>query len=271
MVEAKIWFVTGASRGFGRLWTRAVLERGDKVAATARKLSAIADLKDEFGDQFLPMELDVTDHDGVGRAVHKAHRHFGRLDIVLSNAGYGLLGAVEEVGINEARANFETNVLGSLSVVQAAVSVMREQGRGHILAVSSVGGLVAFPMGGIYQATKFAVEGLMQTLALEVEQFGLKVTLIEPGPFKTDFMESSSLRHAAPLPAYDAAREQLAQALSPEMFGDPSATIKTLLSVVDAAEPPLHVMLGQQLLPMVKQIYAARIQSWEQWSDDVDH
>lgn len=266
MAEAKVWFVTGASRGFGKIWTRAALERGDKVVATARNLSTLEGLKSEFGDNLLPIELDVIDNGGVRRSVKRAHDHFGRLDIVLSNAGYGLLGAVEEVDLDEARDNFETNVMGTLSVIQAAIPLMREQGSGHVLAVSSVGGLVALPLGGVYQATKFAVEGLLQTLALEVADFGIWVTLIEPGPFATDFMSESSLRRARAISAYDPARKAFAEALTPELFGKPEDTVPLLLRAVDADHPPLHLMLGSALLPKVKEIYAERIRCWDAWS-----
>jgi NAD(P)-dependent dehydrogenase (short-subunit alcohol dehydrogenase family) len=262
----KIWFVTGASRGFGRLWTEAALARGDKVAATARDTAVLSDLSQKFGDNVLPLELDVTNPDAVAVAVTRAHRHFGRLDVILTNAGYGLMGALEETMIEEARANFDTNVFGTFSTIKAALPLLRAQRRGHLLAVSSVGGLVTFPMASIYQATKFAVEGLIQSLAQEVAGFGIKVTLIEPGPFKTDFISSTSLKNTRPIPAYDAARDQAARMLTPEMFGDPKTTSGTILRVVDAEEPPIHVILGS-LLPLVKQVYAARIQSWKQWDD----
>src|SRR5579871_6466382 len=177
---AKIWFITGASRGFGRLWTEAALARGDKVAATARDSGSLSDFSKKFGDSVFPLDLDVTNPDAVDAAVNKAHRHFGRLDVILANAGYGLMGALEETTIEEARENFNTNVFGAFSTIKSALPLLRAQGRGHILAVSSVGGLVTFPMASVYQATKFAIEGLVQSLAQEVAGFGIKVTLIEP-------------------------------------------------------------------------------------------
>jgi NAD(P)-dependent dehydrogenase (short-subunit alcohol dehydrogenase family) len=252
----KIWFVTGASRGFGRIWTEAALARGDKVAATARDPATLDDFSEKFGRNVLPLALDVTDHDTVVAAVKEAHRHFGRLDVVLANAGYGLTGALEETTLDEARASFATNVLGTFSTIKAALPLLRTQQGGHILAVSSVGGLVAFPLYGIYQATKFAIEGMVQTLAQEVAGFGIKVTLIEPGPFKTDFLAPTSLKNTIPIPAYDPVRDQLARMFTSDMLGDPKA--------VDTDEPPLHLILGP-LLPLVKQVYTARIQAWEQW------
>ena len=265
MLDQKIWFITGASRGFGRLWAEAALARGDKVAATARRPKTLDDLVAAYGDAVLPLRLDVDDRDAVFAAVNLAHQHFGRLDVILSNAGYGLVGAIEETSPDDARAIFETNVLGTLSVIQAALPLLRAQRSGHILAVSSVGGQVTFPMGGLYQATKFAVEGLAQTLAQEVAEFGIKVTLIEPAPFATDFMSEASMKHATPIAEYGPARQRLFAHFVPEMFGDPATTVDALLQVVDADEPPLHLLLGP-LLPMIRQVYEGRLASWEQWA-----
>lgn len=262
----KIWLITGASRGFGRIWAEAALERGDSVVATARNIAALEDLSKKYGDSILPLALDVTDHDSVVAAVNKAHSHFGRLDVVLANAGYGLTGAFEETTVEEVRENFNTNVIGTFSTIKAALPLLRAQGNGHIVAVSSVGGLVTFPLYGIYQATKFAVEGMIQTLAQEVAGFGIKVTLIEPGPFKTDFLAPTSLKNTATIPAYDPVREQLAKMFTADMLGDPKSTTAALMKVVDAENPPLHFILGP-LLPLIKQIYSTRLQSWEEWGD----
>jgi len=260
----KIWFITGASRGFGRIWTEAAVARGDKVAATARDTATLDDLSERFGGNILPLALDVTDHDAVVATVNEAHRHFGRLDVVLTNAGYGLTGAFEETTLEEARANFDTNVFGTFSTIKGALPLLRAQQSGHILAVSSVGGLVTFPLYSIYQATKFAIEGMVQTLAQEVAGFGIKVTLIEPGPFKTDFLAPTSLKNTTPIPAYEPVREQLAKMFTSDMLDDPRATVDAILKAVDADEPPLHLILGP-LLPLVKQTYEARIQAWELW------
>jgi NAD(P)-dependent dehydrogenase (short-subunit alcohol dehydrogenase family) len=260
----KIWFITGASRGFGHIWTEAALARGDKVAATARDTATLDDLCEGFGGNILPLALDVTDHDAVVSTVNEAHRRFGRLDVVLTNAGYGLTGAFEETTLEEARANFDTNVFGTFSTIKGALPLLRAQHGGHILAVSSVGGLMTFPLYSVYQATKFAIEGMVQTLAPEVAVFGIKVTLIEPGPFKTDFLAPTSLKNATPNPAYAPVRDQLAKMFTSDMLGDPKATVDAILKLVDTDEPPLHLILGP-LLPLVKQTYAARIQAWEQW------
>jgi NAD(P)-dependent dehydrogenase (short-subunit alcohol dehydrogenase family) len=263
---AKTWFITGAGRGFGRQWAEAALERGDKVAATVRNVAALKELADRFGDAILPLQLDVTDRAAVFKTVQQAHQHFGRLDVVLNNAGYGVMGAIEEVSIEAARANFETNVFGLLNVVQAALPLLREQKSGHIILVSSVGGVIAIPTGGIYEGTKFAVEGIGDALSTEVAGFGIKVTIVEPGPYATDFMSDTSLTTAPPLAIYDGIRSYLAELLTPDQVGDPAATSAAILKLVDAENPPNRLLLGE-LLPMIQQVYAERIKTWESWDD----
>ena len=179
----KVWFITGTSRGFGREWAIAALERGDKVAATARDTATLDDLAQKYGDALLPIRLDVTDHDADFAAVKQAHEHFGRLDIVVNNAGYGHFGFIEELTEQEARAQIETNVFGALWITQAALPYLRAQRSGHIIQVSSIGGITAFQNVGIYHASKWALEGFSQALAQEVAPFGIHVTLIEPGGF----------------------------------------------------------------------------------------
>src|SRR6202522_2657880 len=188
----KTWFITGTSRGFGREWAIAALDRGDKVAATARNTAALDDLVAKYGDAVLPVKLDVTDREAAFAAVRQAYQHFGRLDVVVNNAGYGHFGMVEEVSETEIRAQLETNVLGALWVTQAALPFLREQGSGHILQVSSIGGISAFRNTGAYHASKWALEGLSQSLAQEVAGFGIKGTLIEPAGYSTDWSGSSA-------------------------------------------------------------------------------
>lgn len=263
----KIWFITGASRGFGRIWAEAALERGDKVIATARNLSSLSDLTDLYGDAVLPLELDVTDVAGVRRAVAAAHQHFGRLDIVLNNAGYALVGAIEELNEKDLQAEFDTNVFGMLRVIQAALPYLREQGSGHIVSVSSVAGVVAHPIAGAYHMSKWAVEALHEALAKEIEGFGVKVTLIEPGAYATDFASATSLKISDGLDVYAELRQQAFAAGARMAFGDPKATVTAVLSIVDAAEPPLRFFLGTEGLPVAKAAYAARLAEWEAWED----
>lgn len=207
---AKTWFITGASRGFGREWAIAALDRGDSVAATARDTSTLDDLVAKYGDLLLPITLDVTDRDADFAAVREAHDRFGRLDVVVNNAGYGQFGMVEELSEQELRDQLETNLFGALWVTQAALPFMREQGSGHIIQVSSIGGVSAFPNVGAYHASKWALEGISQALAQEIAGFGIKVTIVEPTGYSTDW-GGSSARHATPLPAYDSMREAAAE------------------------------------------------------------
>ena len=199
---SKIWFITGASRGFGRAWAEAALRRGDKVAATARKLESIADLKEKYGENVLTVELDVTKPEQVKTAVNNAHVHFGRLDIVLNNAGYSLVGTIEEASADEVRALYETNIFGPLAVIQAALPLLRAQGGGHILGTSSNLGHVTLPVIGYYCSSKWAFEAIHESLAAEVKAFGIKVTIIEPGAYATEFGSQDSLKFSAGLDIY---------------------------------------------------------------------
>ena len=266
MSDGKVWFITGSSRGFGRVWAEAALKRGDKVVATARNPSVLRPLVALYGESVLPLALDVTDRAAAFEAVAKAKDAFGRLDIVINNAGYGQLGAVEEISEAEARAQIETNLFGALWVTQAALPILRAQKSGHILAVSSIGGVAAFPTAGMYHASKWGLEGLMDALSQEVAAFGIKTTLIEPGGYATEFSDPSSIRASTPIPAYNPVREQLFATFAAESEGDPLATSEALFNVVDAAEPPLRILLGATTVPMVRKVYEARLASWDQWA-----
>jgi NAD(P)-dependent dehydrogenase (short-subunit alcohol dehydrogenase family) len=268
MTSSRTWFITGASRGFGREWAVAALERGDRVAATARDTSTLDDLVSTYGEAILPIELDVTDRDADFAAVQRAAEHFGALDIVVNNAGYGHFGFVEELSEDDFRNQLETNVFGAMWVTQAALPIMREQASGHILQVSSIGGISAFPVVGAYHASKWALEGFSQALAQEVAGFGIHVTLIEPGGFSTDWGGSSAKR-SAPLAAYDELREQVAESRKARMSqpGDPSASAAAVLRIVDADEPPLRVFFGSAPLGIAKADYESRLETWEKWDD----
>jgi NAD(P)-dependent dehydrogenase (short-subunit alcohol dehydrogenase family) len=266
---AKTWFITGASRGFGREWSIAALERGDTVAATARDTTSLDDLVARFGDKILPIQLDVNDRDAVFAAVQQAHDHFGGLDVVVNNAGYGQFGMIEEISEAEARAQFDTNLFGALFVTQAALPYLRAQGSGHILQVSSIGGISAFPNIGIYNASKWALEAFSQSLAAEVADFGIKVTIIEPGGYATDW-HGSSAKHATRNPAYDEARERVpggGQRPARRGFtpGDPVASRRAVLAVVEAENPPLRLFLGEAPLSIATRDYESRLASWREW------
>ncbi len=261
----KIWFITGASRGLGRIWAEAALKRGDKVAATARNVADLAELKERYDNFILPLTLDVTNADQVHHTVQQAHEHFGRLDIVLNNAGYPLVGTVEEVSEADVRAVFDTNYFGALRVIQAALPLLRKQGSGHILGVSSTVGIVSLPLIGSYCATKFAMEGLYESLAQEVKLFGIKVTLLEPGAYATEFGSPSSRADSTGIAAYDDLRQQVFGHLSTMKRGDPQDTSDALLKIVDADEPPLRFIMGNEGLPTARAAYADRIATWQAW------
>lgn len=265
-VSEKVWFITGTSRGFGREWTSAALERGDKVAATARDTATLDDLATKYGDALLPIRLDVTDRDADFAAVKQAYDHFGRLDVVVNNAGYGHFGFVEELSEQEARDQIETNVFGALWITQAALPYLREQRSGHIIQVSSIGGITAFAQLGAYHASKWALEGLSQALAREVASFGVHVTLIEPAGYDTDW-SGASASHSDPLPAYDEVRataesERRSRWSAP---GNPHASAAAILKIVDAEQPPLRVFFGSSPLKTAKADYENRLRTWEQW------
>jgi NAD(P)-dependent dehydrogenase (short-subunit alcohol dehydrogenase family) len=265
-MTTRTWFITGTSRGFGREWAIAALDRGDNVAATARNVDSLKDLVETYGDRILPIELNVDDRVADFAAVERAHKHFGSLDVVINNAGYGQFGFIEELTETEARAQIETNVFGALWITQAALPFMREQGHGHILQVSSIGGISAFANVGAYHASKWALEGFSQALSVEVADFGIHVTLIEPGGFDTDW-GGSSAKHAAELPAYEDAHEeaQRQRAARTSKGGDPVATRSAILKIVDAETPPLRVFLGEAPLAIAKADYESRLKTWEQW------
>lgn len=265
--QNRIWFITGASRGFGRIWTEAALERGDQVVATARKLESIADFKEKYGDQVLTLELDVTNAGQVNDAVNKAHQHFGKLDIVLNNAGYSLVGTIEESSADEIRALYETNILGPVSVIQAALPILREQGFGHILGTSSNLGHFTLPVIGYYSSSKWAFEAIHESLAEEIKQFGIKVTIIEPGAYATEFGSQDSLKFAQSLDVYQDFKSEFMKTIQSFERGNPNATPQALFKVVDAENPPLRFHLGSHNLPQVKSVYADRISLWEAWDD----
>ncbi len=265
-MASKTWFITGSSRGFGREWARAALRRGDRVAGTARDPSTLDDLTKEHGDALLPMALDVTDREAVFDTVSRAHEHFGRLDIVVNNAGYGQFGMVEELSEQQARDQIETNLFGALWVTQAALPALREQGSGHFLQVSSIGGISAFPGIGMYHASKWALEGLSQSLAQEVKGFGINVTLIEPGGFSTDW-GGSSARHAEALDAYGEVHQtsQRRRQGAATSAGDPTASAEAVMRIVDAEKPPLRVFFGSAPLGIAEQDYERRLATWREW------
>jgi NAD(P)-dependent dehydrogenase (short-subunit alcohol dehydrogenase family) len=261
-MSVKTWFITGASKGFGRQWAEAALERGDRVAVSSRTPGAFEELAGNYGDAVLPVRLDITDRAAVGAAVRHVVDHFGRLDIVVNNAGYGLFGMVEEVSEQQARDQLDVNLLGPLWVVHAALPQLRAQGSGHIVQVSSIAGVFSLPGLGIYHASKFGLEGFTASLAAEVRDFGIKVTLVEPAGYATDWAGPSAV-HAGRLAAYDDFRAGMRRPAGTR--GEPGATRAALLELVDMDEPPLRIFFGKGPLDVIKAEYAARISEWERW------
>ena len=262
----KTWFITGTSRGFGREWAIAALDRGDRVAATARDVSSLKDLVERYGDAVLPIALNVDDREADFAAVALAYKTFGALDVVVNNAGYGQFGMFEELTEAELRAQIETNVFGAMWVTQAALPIMREQGSGHIIQVSSVGGVNAFANLSAYHASKWALEGFSQALSLEVAPFGINVTIVEPGGFSTDWAGDSAKR-TTEIADYDPVREMAAKwrATRQTHQGDPVATREAILTVVDADQPPLRIFFGYSGLGMIEAEYERRLELWREW------
>ena len=257
----RVWFITGTSSGFGREIARAALDAGDRVVATARRVAGLADLVDQAPDRVRAVALDVTDPVAVRAAVDVAVAEFGRIDVVVNNAGYGSRGALEELSDEQVRAQFDVNVFGVLDVLRAVLPVMRGQRSGHVVQMSSVGGVTTTLGGAAYAATKFALEGLSEALALEVAPLGIRVTLVEPGPFRTDFAGRSAA-HGEPIEDYalilDPARERfLAQ--DGRQPGDPVRAAQAVVDLVGMDEPPLRLPLGAAAFDRIRAQLATRL------------
>jgi NAD(P)-dependent dehydrogenase (short-subunit alcohol dehydrogenase family) len=263
---SKTILITGASRGFGKIWAKALLQRGDKVAATARNLESLKELVAEFGDAIFPIQLDVNDRAACFAAVQKAKDHFDRIDVVINNAGFGLFGAIEETTEEQARAQMETNFFGVLWVTQAITPIFREQKSGHVIQVSSFLGLVTLPVLGLYNASKYAVNGLTETLATELKEFGVKVSLIEPNGFATDWSGASAFQ-TEPTETYAPLKKAFFEAPVPDGWGNPETTATAVLALIDSEKPPLHFLLGKVAYPAVKKVYAERLAEFEDWKE----
>lgn len=262
--KSRVWFITGASTGFGRKLAEAVLAKGDRVAATARREETVADLVKQYPDHARAIRLDVTDLAQVKASVQAAIGAFGRIDVLVNNAGYGLVGTVEEVSDAQIRHQFETNLFGLLNVTRAVLPLLREQKSGHILNVTSLGGQVSFPTFGMYHGTKYAIEGISESLAQEVAPFGIKVTIVEPGGFKTDF-GTRSLARAERIPAYQPVYETLLKAFESAVYGDPARAVQAMIQVVEAAEPPLRLALGADALHVIRAKLNSELEEYKRW------
>jgi NAD(P)-dependent dehydrogenase (short-subunit alcohol dehydrogenase family) len=265
----KVWFITGASTGFGRVLTEYLLERGAYVAATARKPEQLKELEHTYPANLQTLRLDVTKQSEIEQATADALSRFGHIDVLVNNAGYGVTGAIEEVSSEEYMPMFETNVFGLINVTKALLPQFRKQMAGHIVNLSSIGGLIGTAGWGYYNATKFAVEGLSQALAAEMEPLGVHVTVIEPGPFRTDFLGRSGVASATRMSDYEPtagkAREYFATQAGKQP-GDPERAVAAIVEAVEAPQPPKHLLLGKIAL----QRFRARLDQWNQELDKWD-
>ena len=262
-MSSKVWFITGASRGLGRIWAEAALKRGDKVTATARNVQSVADLKERYGDAVFPVTLDVTNGEQVPQVVQRAYEYFGRLDVLVNNAGYSLIATAEEASDKQVYDVFDANYFGVVRVLRAALPLLRNQCSGHILGVSSSLGITPAPLIGYYSATKAAVEALYETMAKEIKQFGVKLTIIEPGAYATEFGKSAT--RANSMDVYADLRQQVMAGLASLDRGKPEATVEAILKIVDVDQPPLRLILGSTALPMIRSVYSDRLSTWEEW------
>ncbi|HEY9623948.1 MAG TPA: oxidoreductase [Crinalium sp.] len=263
---SRVWLITGSSTGFGRALAKAALAQGDRVIATARKVSQIQDLEQKYPQTAKTVRLDVTDQASIQMAVQKGLEAFGRIDVLVNNAGYPLLGAIEEVSDQQIRDQFETNFFGLLHVTRAVIPILKQQGTGHILNLSSLGGRLTVPAMGLYHASKFAVEGLSESLAYELKPFGIKVTIVEPGGFNTDFADRS-LVEAYRLPEYNFLREQMFQHTSEYVRGDAAIGAQAMLKVVELSDPPLHLVIGPDAMPTLIQKLTSDIEEYKRFED----
>jgi len=272
----KVWLITGVSSGFGRTLAEEAARSGDKVIGTLRQAGQLQEFNGIRPGSTIGYLLDVTNHDGVKATVAAAHRHFGRIDVLVNNAGFGFLGAVEEVSVKEFRDVMETNFFGALQVTQAVLPYMREQGQGHIVQMSSVAGFRASPGFGAYNASKFALEGFSEALAKEVAPFNIKVTIVEPGPFRTNFAGASIGSAATKLGAYAKTAGTFRDYITAgngQQEGDPVKAAQVIIEAVQAANPPLRLPLGTYAFEAIRvklaQV-AQNLQAWEARATNTD-
>jgi NAD(P)-dependent dehydrogenase (short-subunit alcohol dehydrogenase family) len=260
--KGRTWFITGASTGFGRLLAEEVLKAGGTVIATARKLDKIADLERQYPQKAKALVLDVTDAGQVDSAVTQAFAQFGQVDVLVNNAGYGVAGAIEEVSESEFMPMFETNVFGLIGVTRAFLPHLRRQRSGHILNLSSIGGLIGSAGFGFYNSAKFAVEGLSEALAVELAPLGIHVTIVEPGPFRTDFLGRSGVIAATRIADYNSTAGNMRKYFAEndgKQPGDPLRAVHAMMQVVESPTPPLRLLLGRSALQRVR----TKLDNWQ--------
>jgi NAD(P)-dependent dehydrogenase (short-subunit alcohol dehydrogenase family) len=265
---SRVWFITGCSTGFGRVLAELLLKREERVITTARNLQQIQDLVSDYRKTGLALPLDVTQTDQISQAVAEAEKKFGRIDVLVNNAGYGYLAAIDEGEDEEVRAMFETNFFGLVALTKAVLPGMRQRRSGHIINITSMGGLVGNPSAGYYAATKFAVEGLSESLAREVEPLGIWVTAVEPGPFRTDWAGRSLKLAKSSIPDYSEtaeARKNQITGYSGKQPGDPVRAGEAIITMVNSDHPPRNLLLGKVALNAVRQKLTDFLQAVGQW------
>jgi NAD(P)-dependent dehydrogenase (short-subunit alcohol dehydrogenase family) len=259
----KVWFVTGSGRGLGRAIVEAALERGDRVAASTRDIEDVVGLVDRYRDNVLPLALDVRDRAAAAPALAAARDKFGRIDVVVNNAARALSAAIEEVVEAEVRDVIDTNLLGTLWVTQAALPIMRAQGGGHIIQITSGGGVISWPLNGVYQSSKFGVDGMSESLAQEAGHLGIMVTIAQVGHMGGTGLGRTAASQGTPIAAYAPVREEM-KAVSGRSGNDPRAIAPKFLKIVDAQAPPLRVLVGRPLQD-IKTAYEERLRLWAEW------
>ena len=270
MSKDKIWFITGSNSGFGRSLTEAVLAKGDKVVATTRHPEQIKDLVKQYPNKVKAVNLDITKANEINSAIDTALSTFGRVDVLVNNAGFGTLGAVEEIEDEQVRKQFEVNCFGTLNLTKALLPHFRNRGSGHILNVSSVGGFTSFPGTGIYSATKFAIEGYSEALAKEIAPLGIKLTLVEPGAFRTEFAGDSLATPNNQINDYEETAHKFVKMQSQssgEQPGDPDKAAQAMIKVVESDNPPMRLVLGEDALKATRQKIETFQKELNQWED----
>ncbi|MCC2275965.1 SDR family oxidoreductase [Streptomyces sp. ET3-23] len=263
---SRVWFITGATRGLGRAFTQAALDAGDRVVGAARSIELLDDLVAAHPGRLVTVRVDVTDRAAVFTAVEQAVAAFGRLDIVVNNAGTIAAGAVEEFSEAEARAHMDVNFFGPLWVSQAVLPQLRAQGSGHLVQISSIGGVAAHASSGMYNAGKWALEGMSEALAMEAARFGVRTTIVEPGGYWTDLW--NNMTTAAPMEAYASMRAELAEQYAEgSVDSEPRLAAEALLKLVNSDEPPLRLILGSAVFDGALEIYRDRMATWRKWED----
>lgn len=267
MSNQKVWFITGASKGLGLALTKLVLSQGNKVVATSRNIDDFKKSITENQDNFLPLKVDITSDQDVKNAVNKGIEKFGRIDVVVNNAGYSLVGSMEEMTDEEFRQTMDVNLFATVNVIRNVMPYLRQQQSGHIINISSNAGYVGFANATSYNAAKFAIVGISEALAQEVNAFGIKVTLVAPGQFRTNFMDKSSMQYAKKrISVYGLNEaEKKWTEFSGKQIGDPEKLVKILTGIVALENPPLRLLLGTDTYQLIKEHREKEMQEFETW------